>query len=79
MASGDEDRRLDPWLLMWSMRTGSGISVGLCNVSTPAVGQVHAVDDRRRGGDQVGSELASQPLLDDFEVDIRESRSGNQS
>ena len=33
-----------------------------------AVGQVHAVDDRGRGGDQVEVELALQPLLDDLEV-----------
>ena len=34
----------------------------------PAVGLVHAVDHRRRGGDEVKVELAGQPLLDDLEV-----------
>ena len=33
-----------------------------------AVGQLHLVDDRRRGRDEVEVELALQPLLDDFEV-----------
>ena len=37
-------------------------------VVTVAVGQVDAVDDRGRGGDQVEVELALQPLLDDLEV-----------
>ena len=44
------------------------MSAGLCRSSTRAVGQVHPVDDRRRGRDQVEVELARQPLLDDLEV-----------
>ena len=33
-----------------------------------AVGEVHAVDDARRGGDQVDIELALEPLADDLEM-----------
>ena len=53
---------------IWSMRTGSGMSTGLCRSSTSAVGQMDAIDDRRRGGDQIEIELALQPLLDDLEM-----------
>ena len=53
---------------MWSMRTGSGMSAGLCISSMRAVGLVDAVDDRGGGGDQVEVELALEPVADHLEV-----------
>ncbi len=50
------------------MRTGSGMSAGLCKVRTAAIGQMHAIDDRGCGRDQIEVEFAGQPLLDDFEM-----------
>ena len=46
----------------------SGMSTGLWISISRAVAQLHLVDDRRRGRDQVEIELALQPLLDDFQM-----------
>ena len=53
---------------MVAIRTGSGMSAGLCSSIVVAVGQGDAVDHAGRGGDQVEVELARQPLLDDLQV-----------
>ena len=53
---------------MESIFTGSGMSAGLCSSIVRAVGQMDAIDDAGRGGDQVEIELALQPLLDDLEM-----------
>ena len=46
----------------------SGMSTGLWISISLAVAQLHLVDDRRRGRDQVEIELALQPLLDDLQM-----------
>ena len=48
------------------------MSAGLCSSISLAVGQLDAVDHRRRRRDQVEVELAGQPLLDDLEVEEAE-------
>ncbi len=48
--------------------TTSGMSAGLCSWTLVAVGHLHLVDHRGRGGDEIEIEFAAQPLLDDLEV-----------
>ena len=55
-----------------AMRAGSGMSAGLCSSISLAVGELDAVDDRGRGGDEVEVELAGQPLLHDLEMEEAE-------
>ena len=51
-----------------AMRTTSGMSAGLYSSFIAAVGHVDAIDDGRRGRDQVEIEFALQPLLNDFQM-----------
>jgi hypothetical protein len=44
--------------------TTSGMSIRIVNLDFLSVGEVHLVDHRWRGRDQVEIEFAMQPLLD---------------
>ena len=63
-----QDRRLDPRLLDFQDLHRVGHVDRIVNLDLAAVAQLHLVDHRRRGRDQVEIELALQPLLDDFQV-----------
>ena len=53
---------------IWSIAHRIGHVGRVVQVAHRAVGQVHPVDDRGRGRDQVEVEFARQPLLDDLEM-----------
>ena len=68
MFVGHEDGRLDPRLLDLDDLLRLGHVGGIVQLDHRAVGQVDAIDDRWRRGDQVDIELALQPFADDLEM-----------
>ena len=69
---GRQDRGADPRLLDGEDLHDVGHVGRVVQLLLGAVAQVQAIDDRRRGGDEVEVELALQPLLDDLEVEQAE-------
>ena len=69
---GDEDRRLDPRLLDMVDPHRIGHVGRVVQGAHRAVGQMHPVDDRGGGREQVEVEFARQPLLDDLEMEETE-------
>src|SRR5260221_2879505 len=65
---GDEDRRLDPRLLDMVDAHRVRHVGGVVQHHHLAIGEMHLVDDRRRGGNQVEVEFALEALLDDLEM-----------
>jgi hypothetical protein len=65
---GGEDRGLDPGLLDLGDLDHVGHVDRVVDLDHLSVGQMHLVDHRRRGRDQIEIEFAAQPLLDDFQM-----------
>jgi hypothetical protein len=68
MLVGHEDGRLDPRLLDLRDLLRLGHVGGVVQLFHGAVGEMHAIDNRWRSGDQVKIELALEPLSDDLEM-----------
>ncbi len=68
MLVGDEDGGLDPRLLDLRDPLRLRHVGGIVQLLHGAVGEIDAIDHRRRRGDQVDVEFALEPLADDLEM-----------